>query len=163
MLMERLTIGQVARSADVGVETVRFYERQGLIPEPPRTDSGYRQYPAETVDRLRFIQRAKELGFSLREIEELISLRLDEGARAADVRARAEAKIQDIEEKIRDLQRMRDTLRELTRACTAEGTTDQCPILGALIQPEAADRGGAGTRLSDGGHRTSRNAAGRTR
>jgi MerR family transcriptional regulator, copper efflux regulator len=139
MPVESLTIGQVARGADVGVETIRFYERQGLIPEPPRTNSGYREYPAETVDRLRFIQRAKELGFSLREIEELISLRLDEGARAADVRARAEAKLQDIEEKIHDLQRMRDTLLELTRACMAEGTTDECPILRALIRSDGVD------------------------
>jgi MerR family transcriptional regulator, copper efflux regulator len=133
--MESMTIGQVAREGGVGVETIRFYERQGLVPEPPRTGSGYRQYPRETVERLRFIQRAKELGFSLKEIEELISLRLDDEAGAAEVRSRAESKIRDIEARIRDLRRLRQRLTELTRACVGQVSADECPILGALSQP----------------------------
>ena len=127
-----LTIGQLAKRTDLRVETIRFYERQGLIPEPPRTVTGYRQYPPETVDRLRFIRRAKELGFSLRETEELISLRLDDGASAAGVRARATEKIRDIDGRIGDLERVRESLAALTRACSGRGSADECPILEAL-------------------------------
>lgn len=130
--MYPMTIGQVAERTDLGVETIRFYERQGLVPEPPRTAAGYRQYPPETVDRLRFIQRAKELGFSLREIQELLNLRLDGGACASDVRERAEAKVHDIEARIRDLERMRTALAELTAACTGQGGSGRCAILDAL-------------------------------
>jgi MerR family mercuric resistance operon transcriptional regulator len=130
--MIRLTIGQVARRADVGVETVRFYERQGLVPEPPRSASGYRQYPEETIARLHFIQRAKELGFSLREVEELISLRFESSACASDVKNKAEEKVRDIDDRIRDLQRMRKSLSQLAAACTGRGSTEECSILGAL-------------------------------
>ncbi|MBA4159584.1 MAG: MerR family transcriptional regulator [Gemmatimonadetes bacterium] len=130
--MIRLTIGQVARRADVGVETVRFYERQGLVPEPPRSASGYRQYPEETIVRLHFIQRAKELGFSLREVEVLISLRFESSACASDVKNRAEEKVRDIDDRIRDLQRMRQSLSQLVAACTGRGSTAECSILGAL-------------------------------
>ena len=132
-----MTIGQLARCSDVGVEAIRFYGRQGLIPEPPRTSSGYRQYPADTVERLRFIRRAKELGFSLREIGELIALRLDGNACSADVRARAEEKVRDIEQKIRDLQRMRSSLAALIDVCAGTGTTDECPILHALTSKDS--------------------------
>src|SRR5947207_4045264 len=103
--MKPLTIGQVARSAGVGVETVRFYERQGLLEEPARRESGYRQYPDDVVARLRFIKRAKELGFSLKEIKELLALRVDPDTTCAEVRSKAAAKIADIKEKIQALQR----------------------------------------------------------
>src|SRR5574340_1048371 len=103
-----LTIGLVTRRAGVGVETVRFYERQGLIEEPPRRPSGYREYDDEVVSRLGFIRRAKELGFTLKQIKELLSLRRDPSTPAADVKRRAAAKIADIETKIRTLQRMRE-------------------------------------------------------
>ena len=109
-----LTIGQIARSAGVGVETVRFYERQGLLQEPARKESGYRQYPEDVVARLRFIKRAKELGFSLKEIKELLALRVDPDTTCADVRSRAEAKIADVEEKIKALQRIKKALVKLT-------------------------------------------------
>jgi Cu(I)-responsive transcriptional regulator len=130
--METMTISQVAERAGIGLETVRFYEKQGLVPEPPRTRSGYRQFPDDTVARLRFIQRAKELGFSLREIQELIELRLDPSARSSDVKARAQAKIREIDGKIRDLQRMRTKLAELERACDGHVSTEDCPIIHAL-------------------------------
>lgn len=130
--MSTLTIGKVARRAGIGVETVRFYEREGLIDEPPRKTSGYRQFPEETVLRLRFIRHAKDLGFTLREIKELLDLRSD-GKRACDeVRALAEAKIADIEEKIALLQRMRTTLGELVIACKSNKKTEPCPILRAI-------------------------------
>ncbi len=131
-----LTIGQVARKAGVGLETVRFYERKGLIEEPPRSQSGYRQYPELAVDRIRFIRRAKELGFSLKEISELLCLRVNPTATSADVRRQAEAKIADIEEKMRDLNRMKRALETLTAACCGQGPTSECPILEALDSKE---------------------------
>jgi MerR family mercuric resistance operon transcriptional regulator len=132
----RMTIGKVARRSGVGVETVRFYERNGLIPEPMRTDSGYRQYPEEIVSRILFIRRAKELGFTLKEIKELLSLRFQPDARCADVRARAKAKIADIEEKIRTLESMKAALARLTISCRSDGPVSECPILDALDRDE---------------------------
>lgn len=130
--MKPLTIGQVASQAGIGVETVRFYERQGLIEEPTRRVSGYRQYGEEVVHRLRFIRKAKELGFTLNEIKELLSLKLGPMSSCADVKGRAEAKIADIEEKVRTLQRMKRALVKLTRACSGNGPISECPILDAL-------------------------------
>ncbi len=87
--MKSMTIGQVAKQTGVGIETIRFYERRGLIDEPPRRDSGYRQYSEDVIARLEFIKRAKELGFSLKEINELFSLRVDHDTSCGDVRSRA--------------------------------------------------------------------------
>ena len=130
--MKTFTIGQVAREAGIGVETVRFYERQGLIEEPSRRASGYRQFDEGVVNRLRFIRKAKELGFTLNEIKELLSLKVAPSSSCADVKGRAEAKIADIEEKIRTLQRMKRALVELTKACKGDGPTNECPILESL-------------------------------
>jgi MerR family transcriptional regulator, copper efflux regulator len=127
-----LTIGEVAQRAGIGLETVRFYERQGLIEEPPRTESGYRQYPDSVVSRIRFIRRGKELGFTLKEIADLLTLRVEPHTTCADVKQRAEAKITDIKEKIRDLQRMQTALQALASACQGTGPTSECPILEAL-------------------------------
>ena len=137
--MKPLTIGQVARRAEVGVETVRFYERQGLLVEPPRKESGYRQYTEDVVARLRFIRRAKELGFTLKEIAELLALRLDPDTSCAEVKGRAKAKIDDIDAKIRDLQRMRQALDKLVASCKGRGPISACPILDALDK-EQEDR-----------------------
>lgn len=133
--MESLTIGRVANLADVGVETIRFYERQGLIEEPPRRASGYRQYPAGAVARIRFIRKAKELGFSLREIKELLTLRLDPHTTCGDVRKRAEEKLGDIRAKIAALEGMRVALERLAAACDGEASVSDCPILEALEEP----------------------------
>jgi MerR family mercuric resistance operon transcriptional regulator len=130
--MKPLTIGQVAQQAGVGVETVRFYERQGLLEEPARRASGYRQYPEDVVARLRFIRRAKELGFSLKEIKELLALRVDRTTTCREVKEQAQAKITDIEGKIRSLLRMSAALMELTRSCRGRGPASECPILEAL-------------------------------
>jgi len=132
MVMNSLTIGQLAKIAGVGVETVRFYERKGLLAEPNRRPSGYRQYGEEVVNRLRFIKRAKELGFTLNEIKELLSLRLDPTTTCADVKERAEEKIDDIEAKIRTLRRMKNALVKVTKACSGRGGTSECPILETL-------------------------------
>jgi MerR family mercuric resistance operon transcriptional regulator len=134
--MKPLSVGQVADRAGIGLETVRFYERQGLIEEPPRSASGYREYPQAVVARIRFIRRAKELGFTLKEIKELLSLRLDPATTCADVKSRTEAKIADIEARIRSLRKMNKALVKLTAACSGRGTSSECPILQALEQEE---------------------------
>ena len=133
--MSSMTIGQVAKLADVGVETLRFYEREGLIEEPPRRASGYRQYPTDTVDRVRFISRAKELGFTLKEIKELMSLRDGGGKRRGEVRAIAEAKMRDIDQKLARLQAMRSALYSLIETCACGTGRLACPILEALNDP----------------------------
>jgi MerR family copper efflux transcriptional regulator len=134
--MEGLTIGQLAREAGVNSETIRFYERRGLIPKPPRPASGYRRYPPETVRRIRFIRHAKELGFSLGEISELLSLRLDPETTCIEVKRRAEDKLRDIERKIQALQGMRGVLAELAGVCKGRGPLSDCPILEALDREE---------------------------
>jgi len=131
-----LTIGQVAKHSGLGLETLRFYERKGLIEEPPRTDSGYRQYPEDVVGRIRFIKRAKELGFSLKEISDLLSLRVDPGTTCADVRKQTELKLTDVEEKIRALRRIKTALKKLAASCVGTGPTSECPILEALDSQE---------------------------
>ena len=112
---KELKIGEVARAAGLGVHAVRFYEREGLIKEPARRPSGYREYSPDMVLNLRFIRRAKELGFSLKETSELLSLETDPEGTAAEVKELAEAKLEDIESRIRALQRMRRALRRSLR------------------------------------------------
>jgi Hg(II)-responsive transcriptional regulator len=133
-MQQQLTIGQVAEGAGVGVETVRFYQRSGLIPEPPRRGTEHRRYPSEAVARIRFIRGAQNVGFSLKEIEELMALRIEPGASKTDVKARAQQKVSEIERKMHDLQRMRDTLVKLIGACDGMGSLDDCPILDAFDQ-----------------------------
>jgi MerR family mercuric resistance operon transcriptional regulator len=156
--MEYLTIGRLARRAGVHIETVRYYQRRGLLAEPPRSLSNYRLYPEDTVRRVRFIKRAQELGFSLREIEELLSLRAAPRARCAEVRRRAEAKTEAIEEKIRALKSMRRALGKLIAECSGRGPATECPILEALDprpgkrMPEAGrDAGDTTIRRHEGG------------
>lgn len=134
-----MTIGQLARAADVGVETIRFYERQGLLAQPPRRRAGYRQYPRDAVQRVRFIRRAKDLGFTLNEIRELLSLRVDPDRTCADVRAMARAKVSVIEAKVAELERMKRALDRLARVCRGSGPTSECPILDLLDQEGASD------------------------
>ena len=134
--MKDLTIGQLAKKAQVNVETVRYYERRGLIPKPPRRKSGYRQYSQDIVARIQFIKRAKELGFSLKETSGLLSLRVDPSTTCGDVKRRAEAKIADIEERIQDLQRMKKALTKLVALCSGEGPTSECPIMEMLDTKE---------------------------
>ena len=137
--MGTLSIGQVARRAGVGVETVRFYEREGLLEEPPRRASGYRQYSEQVVMRLHFIKRAKQLGFSLKEISELLLLRVDAQTTCEEVKQRKEAKLAEVERKLVELQRMRQALLQVGSLCTGPGPTGACPILEALDQQEPLD------------------------
>jgi len=134
--MDMLSIGQVARRAGVGVETVRYYEREGLLEEPPRRASGYRQYSDEVVKRLHFIKRAQKLGFSLKEITELLMLRVDAQTACEEIRQRTEAKIAEVERKLRELQRMRQALLQVHSLCVGQGPTGRCPMLDALDQQE---------------------------
>ena len=130
--MEKLAIGQMAKQADIHVETIRYYERRGLLPPPPRNESGYRQYSKEDLRRIRFIKRAKELGFTLQEIRELLSLKMEPGMACSDVKKRVDSKIVDIETRIESLQRMKVVLASLSGMCISNGPASQCPILDAL-------------------------------
>ncbi len=127
-----MTSGQLARAAQVSVETLRYYERQGLLSAPARRESGYRQYTGEDLAAVRFIRRAQGLGFSLKEIAGLLALRVDGGTSCAEVRARAGAKLADVEARIADLGRIRAALARLVDACAGEGPIGDCPILDAL-------------------------------
>lgn len=132
--MEKLTIGQLAKKANVNRETIRYYERRGLIPEPPRNNSGHREYSLEEVKRTEFIKRSQALGFSLKEILELLSLRVEAGTTCADVKARVETKIEDVEKKITDLEQIRKALLLLSKRCTGKGPVGYCPILEELYK-----------------------------
>ena len=128
-----LRIGELAQRVGVNVQTVRYYERRGLLDAPSRRASGYREYDETAVSRLRFIRRAQELGFTLAEISELLALRLDPRTTAGRVKARAEEKIAEIDARVRDLTRLRNALTHLAGRCRGgHGPTGDCPLLDAL-------------------------------
>ena len=130
--MSGMKIGEAAREAGVNLDTLRYYERRGLLPEPPRRPSGYRVFDDGTVRRVRFIKRAQELGFTLNEIRDLMELRLAPEASCRDVRDKAAAKIASIAAKIQQLRSMREALEGLTAACSGRGSVEECPILASL-------------------------------
>ncbi|MDA8079044.1 MAG: heavy metal-responsive transcriptional regulator [Nitrospiraceae bacterium] len=132
--MKYLSIGQLAKQAEVNIDTIRYYERRGLLSPPRRKESGYRQYLDDAIVRIRFIKHAKELGFSLDEIAELLSLKLNPKTKCGDVKNRAQEKISEIEGKIQMLERMRLTLVRLTKMCEEGKQVSECPILDALNQ-----------------------------
>ena len=131
-----LKIGEVAERGGVNLQTIRYYEREKLLPEPPRLVSGYRVYPDQTVRRVRFIKRAQEIGFTLAEIRELLAIRIDSGRDSAEVRALANAKINDIKEKIQTLHRMKEALGRITERCSGCGPASECPILESIDSDE---------------------------
>lgn len=137
--MKGLTIGRLARQAEIGIETVRFYERQGLISLPPRTESNYRVYPEEEVERLRFIKRAKALGFTLHEIKELLALSHDPGTTRAEIKKRTLTKIEDVTRKLRDLTRIKAALEHLAAECDGHGSLAGCPIMAALTNDDEGE------------------------
>jgi MerR family transcriptional regulator, copper efflux regulator len=124
-----LTVGRTARLAEVGIPTMRFYERAGLLPKPTRTAANYRLYPEVVVTRVRFIRRAQQLGFTLKEIKKLLELRVSRRTSCAEVRSRAETKISDIEARIRSLRQMSRALTKLADECEARGGSSGCPLL----------------------------------
>jgi MerR family mercuric resistance operon transcriptional regulator len=137
---EGMTIGAAAQAAGVHVETLRYYQRLGLVAEPARPGNGFRRYGEDTVARLRFIRRSQELGFSLEETRNL--LRLADGGSCEATRRLAEAKLAAIEARLRDLQRMRRALAQLVSACAGARQAPPCPIIAAL----ASGAVGAGSR-----------------
>src|SRR5262245_23410929 len=124
-----LTVGRVARLAGVGVPTLRFYERAGILSQPARTASNYRVYSDEAVKRVRFIRRAQELGFTLKEIKELLALRVSRRANCDPVRVRAEAKIADIQARIKSLRQMSRALSKFAAECEMHSPGVDCPLL----------------------------------
>lgn len=137
-----MTISRAAREAGVGVETIRFYERRGLIEQPPRPrGGGYRIYDDDVVGRIRFIRQAQDLGFSLREIAELLSLRADPTAGCADVRAQAVGKRIEVDRKIAQLEHIRAALDELIATCPGGGALRACTIIDALVGRPGEDAG----------------------
>ncbi|MBI2071041.1 MAG: heavy metal-responsive transcriptional regulator [Elusimicrobia bacterium] len=131
-MSESLTIGKVAKLGGVNIQTVHYYERRGILFPDDRRDSGYRLYNEEAVQKLRFIKNAQALGFTLKEIEGLLKLRVSHRARCGDVKRKAETKLRSVREKIASLKAMEKTLLGLVRTCRIKATTDRCPILRSL-------------------------------
>ncbi|MFT4079837.1 heavy metal-responsive transcriptional regulator [Rhodomicrobium lacus] len=125
-------IGALAHLADVAVDTIRYYEREGLLPAPQRRKSGYREYDADAVERVRFIRRAKELGFTLGEIRSLLSLATDAEHGVEGVQRKARERLQELDRQVADLTSMRDRLAQLLAACPGQGDPGCCPILNSL-------------------------------
>lgn len=139
--MRSLTIGQLARATHVGVETIRYYERRRLLPKPPRRESGYRQFPLEAIKRIRFIKRAQNLGFTLREISRLLAFSDGQQAECDEVRQFALEKVREIETKIDHFMRLRQILFDLVGKCQGEGPLTDCPIIESLTEdPGEEDR-----------------------
>lgn len=133
--MTTLTIGKVSKQSGTPIETIRFYEREGLLPEAARTESGYRLYDRDAAKRLRFISRAKSLGFTLAEIREILNLQDNPASSRtgrSQVKAITERKLEDIERKIADLQRMQGVLSHLANECSGKGGVTHCPIIETL-------------------------------
>lgn len=135
--MSGLTIGQLAKAGRVNLQTVRYYERRKLLAPETRTASGYRVFSEDAARRLLFIKRAQELGFTLSEIRDLLSLRVASGSSCVDVRERAKAKLASIDLKLRRLESMRASLAKLIKICPGSGPTEDCPILESLNGEES--------------------------
>ncbi len=133
-----MRIGEVASAAAVNAQTLRYYERVGLLPAPERRASGYRSYDAETVRRVRFIKRAQELGFTLREIADLLAMRRESVSACKRAEARVARTLVRIESSIRDLERMRLALEEYAVACRERRSPDECPLLQTLDDPDVS-------------------------
>jgi MerR family copper efflux transcriptional regulator len=131
-----LRIGQLAALSGLTIDTIRFYEKQGLIPSPRRSRSNYRVYDQQAVSRLVFIRKARDLGFTLQEIAQLLALSEDREAGAGDVKERAQDKLADLDRRIAEMQRMRASLEKLVHACSGHGPRENCPILAALTDPD---------------------------
>jgi len=134
------TIGTLARRAEVGVQTVRYYERIGLLPPPRRAEGGYRRYADDAVARLQFVRHAIRLGFTLAETKELLALRARQGAPCGVVRKRAEEKLAAIDQRLSELRDLRDAVRRLVRTCAGDTAVEHCSILAALGEPEITHR-----------------------
>ena len=140
--MPLIKSGDLAKQAKVNPETLRYYEREGLLPEPERTEAGYRLYADDDVKRVKFIKRAQELGFALKEIKELLALRVEGTQSASKVKRLTQQKIQSINDKILTLQSMKSVLERLAEACSGQAAGDECPILNCLDDCTQEKKGG---------------------
>jgi len=138
---ETLTIGTLAKRVGVNVQTVRYYERIGILPKPGRSQAGYRHYGEDAVARLHFIRHATQLGFTLGETKELLTLRARQGAPCSTVRTRAEQKLAMIDAKLQELRELRDAVARLVRTCSGDTAVEHCSILAALGEPEITTKG----------------------
>jgi MerR family transcriptional regulator, copper efflux regulator len=134
-----VTIGRLARTVGVNIQTLRYYERRNLLAPTARKPSGYRVYGDEAISRLRFIKNAQGLGFTLREIAELLNLRVSSKSQCGSVLRKAQAKLAQVEAKVQDLQALARTLRSLMRSCRVGQPTDRCPILKSLEEKDKED------------------------
>jgi len=141
-----MTIGQLAKACGVGVETIRFYERQGLLTDPRKRGVGYRDYPDEAVRRVRFVKQAQALGFTLKEIADLLDLRVSPETTCADVRAKARARVLDVQDKIATLRTFEAALQRLVSQCSGTGPVSDCPILDAIDADSPPDAPTVGAR-----------------
>lgn len=132
-MQEDMTIGKLASKASVNIETIRYYEKEGILPSPPRTESGYRLYTAEHYKRLMFVRRSRELGFSLNEIRTMLQMVDGENLTCAEVKNVTMNHLDDIREKITDLQKLKKTLQKIASQCGG-GETPNCPIIDALFE-----------------------------
>jgi len=130
--VDALTVSQLAKQAGVNAQTIRYYEREGLLPKPPRTAGGYRAFPPDSARRVRFIKRAQELGFTLDEARELLVLREHPEMACPEMLRRAQRKLTDIAEKLRALQAIQRELARLAKACAGRARPHSCPLLEAL-------------------------------
>lgn len=135
-----MKIGDLARRVGIPIDTVRYYERNGLLPPPARRASGYRDYHEDDIPRLWFVLRAKKLGFTLIEIRELLDLSDEVSGNTGDIKAVASAKLEQVEERMRELGRIRDALRSMVDACRGSGPVTECPIRAALLEREGVQR-----------------------
>ena len=129
---KNLKIGDIAKLSNLEVQTIRYYESLDLLPDPKRTESGYRQYDEDYIEHLRFIKNSQDLGFSLDEIKELVKLKFSSKSKGKDVKELVEAKIEAIEEEIEELKSLKTKLSKLNKSCSGKMKTDCCPILNSL-------------------------------
>jgi MerR family mercuric resistance operon transcriptional regulator len=132
--MDKLSIGELAKRANVNIETIRYYERRGLLSIPSRNKSGHRQYSTDEIRRTDFIKRCQALGFSLKEIAEILELRITPESTCGDMQSRVTEKLIDVDKKIKELGQIRNALNRLIKKCTGKGPISKCPILEELYQ-----------------------------
>ena len=132
--MKDMSIGAVAKKTGISIDTIRYYERNGLIDEPSRSSSGYRQYPSEALSQIKFIKRGKDLTFTLKEIKELMNLSRDPEASCVDFKDIATGKLDEIDANLLKLKRVKSNLKKLTVACPEKGAIENCPIRTSLVE-----------------------------
>lgn len=138
--MKNLTIGKVAKLTGIGIETIRFYERNGILLKPDRLPSGYRVYTSDAINRIMFIKEAKALGFTLEEIKELLNINEEPGADCGTIKKKALMKVEDVDKKIANLVKIKDSLIELAKQCKGKGSPlSECSFLKKFYKVDQDD------------------------